>query len=260
MLKLRIILVGLLFLSPTGAIAQINEVIVDNQDENVSKIGAWGVSSGPSPYLGESLYSGNRDSIYVWRPQLPQPGEYDVYAWWTYHRNRSREVPYRISDGQSMDATVIVDQRDPALGGGWNWLGRFNFADGTIPRVVVSGANGQASADAVKFARVGESPPQPGDILGFYLAPKVEKIVAPGSWGSVRSTCDSGDYAVSGSWAAGDPSEVNPPEFRFRIDHVGIIIGFSNGNQSWQLGGFNYSPPPLTAQIRVQATCADVAD
>jgi hypothetical protein len=260
MLKLRIILVGLLFLSPTGAIAQISEVIVDNRDENVSKVGAWHVSSGPSPYLGESLYAGNRDGLFVWWPDLPQPGEYDVYAWWTHHPNRSRNVPYHISDGQSLDITVVVNQRDPALGGRWNWLGRFNFADGTIPRVIVSSANGQANADAVRFVLVGEPPPQPGQILGFYSAPRVIRDVAPGNFESVRSTCDPGDYAVSGSWAAFDPSEVDPPEFRFRIDHVGIIIDLHNGNQSWQLGGFNHSPPPLTATIRVQATCADVAD
>jgi len=265
MLKLRIILVGLLFLSPTGAIAQINEVIVDNQDENVSKIGAWHVSSGPSPYLGESLYSGNRHSMFVWSPQLPQSGEYDVYAWWTYHRNRSRQVPYRISDGQSMDTTVIVNQRDPALGGEWNWLGRFNFADGTIPRVVVSSANGQANADAVKFARVAESPPQPGDILGFYTvydSPDQIKTIAPGSYGSVRSTCAPGDYAVSGSYIVGEASEVYSPDFKFRI------LGFGGGidqtsphkNGFWALDGYNESPPGLDAEIHVRVTCADIAD
>jgi len=153
MCKSRIILAGLLFILSTGAIAQ-REFVVDNQDENVSKVGDWRVSSGPDPYLGESLYSGNRESVFIWWPNLSGHGEYDVYAWWTYHPNRSRHVPYRVWDGQAMDVTMIVNQRDPAMGGGWNWLGRFTFVDGTIPRVVVSSSNGQASADAVKFVEV----------------------------------------------------------------------------------------------------------
>jgi len=265
MLKLRIILASLLFLSPTGAIAQINEIIVDNQDENTSEYGVWRLSGGPNPHIGESLYSALDLSEFHWWPDLPEAGDYEVYAWWTYGPKRSRLVPYRIWDGHSIDVTVKVDQGDPNLGGQWNFLGRFTFGPGSIPRVIVSGANGQASADAVKFARVGESQPQPGDILGFYTvydSPDQIKIVAPGSYGSARSTCAPGDYAVSGTYIVGEASEVYSPDFRFRI------LGFGGGidqtsphkNQFWGLGGYNESPPGLDAEIHVRVTCADIAD
>ena len=53
------------------------------------------------------------DNTFRWIPDVDADGMYEVYAWWTYHNNRSSTVPYRISHAAGID-TVIVDQHDAA--------------------------------------------------------------------------------------------------------------------------------------------------
>ena len=151
----------------TLALAESVEVIVDNRSENTNQIGTWWTSSGPNPYLGNSIYNKNRDGLFSWYPALPQPGDYDVYAWWTYHENRSPRVPFRVNQNDLI-VRIDVDMHNQALAGQWNLLGRFTFSEGTIPEISVSGENGQASADAVRFVLRGSpEPPGPSGLSGW---------------------------------------------------------------------------------------------
>ena len=125
------------------------ELIVDNLDANTSQIGTWKNSSGANPYMGNSVVSGN-GGLFTWHPGLSVSGDYDVYAWWTYHKNRSTTVPYRIVHNGGTDM-VVVNQHDSALGGQWVLLGRYSFTALVNGDVSVSSENGQASADAVRF-------------------------------------------------------------------------------------------------------------
>jgi hypothetical protein len=122
-------------------------ITVDNQDANTSQSGSWSSSSGPAPWNDQSLYTSN--GTFRWLPNVTQAETYEVFAWWTYHKNRSSNVPYTIghADGST---TVEVDQADTSLGGSWISLGVFNF-DGGGAYVEVSSANGQACADAVRL-------------------------------------------------------------------------------------------------------------
>jgi hypothetical protein len=125
-----------------------SEIIVDNQYSTTSSTGTWYTSGAPDPWAGQSIYS-NSNGSFRWLPELTFGGTYDVYAWWTYHANRSTTVPYRVIHADGTDE-IIVDQRDPALGGQWNLLGTFEFDAGS-GYVEVSSENGQASADAVRL-------------------------------------------------------------------------------------------------------------
>jgi len=150
-------LVGLVALSTMFAstLGWAQEIIVDNRDANTRQIGFWWSSSGPNPYLGNSLYNQNRDGSFTWFPVVPKAGDYDVYAWWTYHEIRSTSVPYRIKhDGGTFLA--YVNQRDPALGGQWNMLGTYTFSPGVVPEISLFGKDGNMSADAVRLVRVEE--------------------------------------------------------------------------------------------------------
>ena len=123
------------------------EIIVDNLDANTSQSGTWQTSSGPSPWAGNSRYN-NGGNSFRWSPAIPVAGSYQVYAWWTYHANRSDNVPYRISHDGGL-AEVIVNQADAALGGQWRLLGTFDLSPGDY--VEVSSDNGQACADAIRL-------------------------------------------------------------------------------------------------------------
>ena len=135
----------------SGGSADI-ELIVDNQDMNTQKTGTWSQSSGKNPWDGQSVYN-NGGSTFRWLPAIPESGRYQVYAWWTYHANRSSAVPYRIGHDGGV-STVTVNQHDPAIGGKWVSLGEYDFSAGA-GYVEVSSENGQASADAVRLLKNG---------------------------------------------------------------------------------------------------------
>ena len=134
------------------------QIIVDDLDANTSLTGTWPSSSGSAPYRGHSRYS--NDGAFSWLPELPEAGEYSVYAWWTSHPNRSTRVPYTIHDRHGAHQ-VWVDMRDPAGGGLWQWLGNFEFEAGNAT-IEVSADNGQAGADAIRLVggpQAGNLPP-----------------------------------------------------------------------------------------------------
>jgi hypothetical protein len=128
------------------------QIIVDNKAANTSRTGMWTVSRATNPWAGQSLDSRTSTATFRWIPSLPVTGAYKVYAWWTAAPSRSTTVPYRIFHKSGL-ATVTVNQREPQLNGQWHLLGTFRFAAGSSGYVEVSGANGQANADAVRFVK-----------------------------------------------------------------------------------------------------------
>ena len=133
--------------NPAGA----QEIIIDNKDSNTARTGSWSVSSSPGPWAGQSVYN-NSGNTFRWLPQLGEPASYAVYAWWTYHANRSASVPWRINHAGGT-STVIENQKDPALAGRWVFLGVYAFSGNGSGYIEVSSENGQASADAVRLVR-----------------------------------------------------------------------------------------------------------
>lgn len=133
------------------------EIVVDNRDANTSRTGTWRVSSASNAWEADSVYN-DAGSTFRWKPNVPANGSYEVFAWWTYHTNRSSNVPYRVRHSGGTD-TVIVNQRDRGTAAQWVSLGVHDFAAGTTGYVEVSSENGQASADAIKLVQQGTSTP-----------------------------------------------------------------------------------------------------
>lgn len=173
----------------TAATTFGQEVIVDNSDQDrTSQTGDWRVSGGPNPYGADSLFS--YDGSFFWFPDLPEPGEYDVYAWWTYFDTRSTSAAYFVNLSGALDPdATIVNQRDPSLGGQWNLLGTFLYNGTDFAEVELTGFGaGSVSADAVRFvlktpSATGEWPevPCPCDP---YFQRAVSKYIA---WGGAMA-------------------------------------------------------------------------
>ena len=127
-------------------------MVLDDGDPGTTQSGVWRLSSAPGGHDGDSLYCpGYGTDRYRWSPFLPAAGEYDVYLWWTSSAGRSARVPVRVGYADGVWETT-VDQRTG--GGVWQHLGRWRFDAGESGYVEVSGENGQASADAVRFVPV----------------------------------------------------------------------------------------------------------
>lgn len=131
--------------------------VIDHTDEECSIEGNW-MSIGSRQYYHTSTLitmGEDPDCTVTWRPDLEQPGMYEVYAWYTDGANRTGNALYIIESAEGTQE-VIIDQRSG--GGEWIPLGEFSFDAGTTGSVSLlnTASSGEIiSADAVKFTFLG---------------------------------------------------------------------------------------------------------
>jgi hypothetical protein len=122
---------------------------------DASFTGTWSTSI-YSEYYGiniryiQSTAAGSNKATFT--PNLPQAGNYDVYAWWTADSNRAVDVPYIVHYSGGSTDTVRVNQE--LGGGGWTYLGTYYFDAGTSGYVEISDdaeLNEYIMADAIKW-------------------------------------------------------------------------------------------------------------
>ena len=128
--------------------AEASSVIVDNGDLGTSFIGNWSQSSAPGAYGTDSIYSQQEGASYTYDTDLPQPGTYDVYLWWTEWPSRWNSVPVEITHSGGV-APVVVNQQEN--GARWNWVGTWDFGTTAKIRIIASG-QGSTNADAVRLS------------------------------------------------------------------------------------------------------------
>jgi hypothetical protein len=124
-------------------------VIVDDTD--AVYVGTWSVGGTSESYNTDNHYheAGTGANMATYTPDLPQAGDYDVYAWWTVHSNRATNAPYTINHNGGSD-TVLINQE--LGGGGWTYLDTYAFNAGTGGSVLLTDeADEYVIADAVKF-------------------------------------------------------------------------------------------------------------
>lgn len=256
--------------------------VVDNLDANTQRTGTWYVSSGANPWSSNSLYN-NGGSVFRWTPNIADAGAYRVYAWWTYHPNRSTSVPYRVTHADGTD-TILVNQLNSSLAGQWQLLGTYNFNSGHAGYVEVSSENGQASADAIRLERSDSPPPPPGPAevimdnrsLGtsrtgtWYTSSGPNPWAADSLYNNSNSTFrwtptlgSAGTYEVYVWWTYHPNRSANVP---YRVRHAGGVstvtvnqLDSSQSSQWVRLGSFELDP--ATAYVEVSSengqACAD---
>lgn len=134
------------------------EVIIDNTSGTFS--GTWSTGTSSTDKYGADYRYANTATTesagFVWRPNIPTTGYYDVYVWYPQGSNRSAAAPFQtVWNGGSQ--TVYVNQQ--SNGGRWNLIqSRRSFTAGTAGYVRLSNATGESSkvvmADAVRFVKV----------------------------------------------------------------------------------------------------------
>jgi len=152
-----------------------DEVIVDDQDADFSTSytqDAWqeyydvdGQHYGNTHHFNRQI---NGEDTATWVFSVPNPGSYEVYAWWvgnpTGQDYRSPDVPYTINHTGG-GSTVEVNQK--VNGGQWNLLGEYNFQD--TGSVIVSdnvSSGRDIVADAIRLLYQGPVVEIPGDVDG----------------------------------------------------------------------------------------------
>lgn len=189
---------------------QSREVVLDQDDPEVTYTGAW-ANSTSSPYYENgrtnsgfsyrfAAASAAETAVARYTPNLPITDFYPVYTWVLDSTNRTTQK-YRISHTGGT-SEVVVDHR--LVGKGWVWLGNYHFAAGTGGFVEISNqssAGGNAIADAIRFGNgtgdlIGAGP---GTISGYpreeeasrYWAESETNVNANGMSSSIYNCCSS---------------------------------------------------------------------
>jgi len=142
-------------LRPVGF--QPNEVVLDNDDIEVTFSGAWSDSSasiyfgdpGDVPYRFAST-SLTETATAEYRPNISVAGFYPVYSWTRYGSDRAADQLYRISGGS---IEVTVNHR--RVGNGLVYLGTYYFEAGMSGSVEISNRSSEAGrvviSDMIRF-------------------------------------------------------------------------------------------------------------
>ena len=145
--------------SATSALGSLVDHIVDDQDGGYSQVGAWMTYTGGlfDKYASSVRYksAGNGSATGTFTPNLPEAGEYEVFAWLDRVSDGASNQPFTInhSGGPTM---VTRDLKSVPASGSWVSLGTYTFPAGTAGSVVTSdNANGRVVADAVRWYKPG---------------------------------------------------------------------------------------------------------
>jgi hypothetical protein len=138
---------------------QTNEVVLDNDDPQVTYTGGWTTSTstifygstGDTAPFYYTAAAPTQTATARYTPNLPQAGYYPVYCWTRWGSDRVNQLYRTIHTGGATD--MRVNHR--MVGQGWVWLGNYWFNAGTQGYVEVSNASpteaGVVVADAIRF-------------------------------------------------------------------------------------------------------------
>jgi hypothetical protein len=217
---------------------QENEIVLDQDDPEVTYTGSWLNSTG-SPYYENGRTVSGISYCYVssnstetaaarYTPNIQSTDFYPVYTWLLNSSNRTLQK-YRIVHSGGTNE-VEVDHR--MVGKGWVWLGNYYFEAGTGGYVEISNessVSGNVIADAVRFGNgigdlVGAGP---GTISGYsreeecsrYWAESETNFNANGLPSSIYDCCSS-DQSDNVGTAARWAREMNDSSVGNRWDRV----------------------------------------
>jgi fibronectin type 3 domain-containing protein len=140
--------------------------VVDNFDDNVQATGrnSWQTYGTGQIVNGFWLTLNTTTSAVpksiTFTPNLAVGGSYDVYLSWPGSTYVGTVAPVDVN---YLGGTATLSVNQSVNGGGWNYLGRYNFSYGMAGSVRLhnDGANGNMDADAVEFVPVNVSPLAP---------------------------------------------------------------------------------------------------
>ncbi|QDS98250.1 golvesin C-terminal-like domain-containing protein [Adhaeretor mobilis] len=159
-------------LRPVGH--QPNEVVLDNDDTEVTFTGAWSDSSSPI-YFGDpgdvpyrfASTSVTETATANYRPDIPEDGFYPVYSWTRYGSDRASDFLYKINHSGGTTEVTVDHTR---VGNGTVYLGTYHFEAGTAGSVDISNRSDDAGtvviADMIRFGNGVGDVQQSGTITG----------------------------------------------------------------------------------------------
>lgn len=128
------------------------EKFIDTSDDGVTFAGSWFATANEGFFGDPSMLHalGSDNEFYNFALNLPAPGEYEIYGWWTSHGNRAADTPFYITHAGGEDEVRI----DQSTGGSfWNLIGTWQFNGTPNEEVKITAAattNSYVVADAIR--------------------------------------------------------------------------------------------------------------
>ncbi|MCE5184925.1 MAG: hypothetical protein LLF76_02225 [Planctomycetaceae bacterium] len=154
----------LAFITLSAFAPAATELVIDNGDPYTSFTGTWGVSGAAGAWGADSLWA-RGGTAYTWLPRQLDPGEYEVFMWWTQLSSRANAAPVEIVHSAGT-TNLVVNQK--INGGQWNSLGTYHFpgyldGTGSVTITALGVYPISTCADAVRFVPV--TPPTPDMVI-----------------------------------------------------------------------------------------------
>ncbi len=195
-------------LRPVGH--QLNEVILDNDDAEVTFVGSWSNSSssifygspGDTPYRFANT-SPTETAYARYRPNIPEAGFYPVYTWASHSSNRVNQL-YRVTHSGGATEVSINHRR---VGNGLVYLGTYHFQQGTDGYVDISNRSSESGVVIADMIRFGNGI---GDISPYGTTSGTSRENEPGVYWIEQNL----GQGISSSEYGGTTSTVSaPPRF-----------------------------------------------
>jgi len=128
------------------------EKFIDTSDDGVTSAGSWFATANEGFFGDPSMLHalGTDNEFYNFPLNLPAPGEYEIYGWWTSHGNRAADTPFYVTHAGGEDE-VRVNQ---SIGGSfWNLIGTWQFngtPDEAVKITAAATTNSYVVADAIR--------------------------------------------------------------------------------------------------------------
>ncbi len=135
---------------------ELDGIVVDNLDAEL--MGEWKLSNYSTNFVDKNyLHDGNEKSgkgkkSVRFRPDVPEPGFYEIRLAYTARANRSTNVPVRV-EGAGLSKTVYLNQTvEPKYDKAFESLGFFKLEKGTnnVVEVLTEGTRGFVVVDAIQ--------------------------------------------------------------------------------------------------------------
>ncbi|MFV1967150.1 MAG: hypothetical protein ACC628_17110, partial [Pirellulaceae bacterium] len=110
--------------------------IIDNGESGFRTEGKWSQATGQG-YKNDVRFAakGSGSAKAIWTFSV-EPGQYDVAATWSTHKNRATDAPYTVLSGSTPLRTIDLNQElapnDFTEGVGWKNLGTFTITGNTL--------------------------------------------------------------------------------------------------------------------------------
>ncbi|MBK9291860.1 MAG: phosphodiester glycosidase family protein [Bacteroidetes bacterium] len=127
--------------------------IIDTGDEGVTSAGNWFPTANPGSWQTPSMLHalGTASQYYRFPLNLPAPGQYEIYGWWTAAANRATNTPFVVTHAGQ---TTTVPMNQTQQGSTWAYVGSFQFNATPDENITITAAATSGSyvvADAIRI-------------------------------------------------------------------------------------------------------------